>query len=140
MIRLPLLSEATGANEHVLEDWPAAPPWAHAPTVEWQICGHCNYDCSYCIQSRKHRVGYPDDAEIERALTHDSDRFALGDAFTHVDVELDLRLGAARAGDDPRAAFELVEEDVARRQRQDALDVAEPFLADRCVTSPDHGE
>ena len=68
MIRLPLLSESTGTKGHVLEDWPEAPPWAHAPTVEWQICGHCNYDCSYCIQSRKHRVGYPDDAQIERAL------------------------------------------------------------------------
>lgn len=68
MRRLPVLSDGTGPEEHVLEDWPAAPPWAHAPTVEWQICGHCNYDCSYCIQSRKHRVGYPDDAQIERAL------------------------------------------------------------------------
>lgn len=68
MRRLPLLSAGTGTNEHVLEDWPAAPPWAHAPTVEWQICGHCNYDCSYCIQSRKHRVGYPSDEHIDRAL------------------------------------------------------------------------
>lgn len=68
MRRLPLLSPGTGTNEHVLEDWPAAPPWAHAATVEWQICGHCNYDCSYCIQSRKHRVGYPSDEHIDRAL------------------------------------------------------------------------
>lgn len=27
------------------------------PTVEWQLAGGCNYDCSYCIQSRKTRRG-----------------------------------------------------------------------------------
>lgn len=68
MRRLPLLSEGAGPEGHVLEDWPAEPAWPHAPTVEWQICGHCNYDCSYCIQSRKHRVGYPGEAELEQAL------------------------------------------------------------------------
>ena len=40
-------------------------------TVEWQVCGVCNYDCSYCIQSRKSRVGhpspeFPDDLERKR--------------------------------------------------------------------------
>lgn len=68
MRRLPLLSDGAGPAGHVLADWPAAPPWAHAPTVEWQICGHCNYDCSYCIQSKKHRVGYPSADELDRAL------------------------------------------------------------------------
>ena len=29
------------------------------PTVEWQVAGACNYGCSYCIQSPKHRVGAP---------------------------------------------------------------------------------
>ncbi|MCC6214203.1 MAG: radical SAM protein [Polyangiaceae bacterium] len=38
------------------------------PTVEWQVCGTCNYDCSYCIQSRKYRVGHPSEAEIDRFL------------------------------------------------------------------------
>ncbi|MHC4390065.1 MAG: radical SAM protein [Planctomycetota bacterium] len=37
-------------------------------TVEWQVCGHCNYDCSYCIQSKRYRVGHPSDAEVERFL------------------------------------------------------------------------
>ena len=23
-----------------------------SPTIEWQVCGICNYDCSYCIQSK----------------------------------------------------------------------------------------
>jgi MoaA/NifB/PqqE/SkfB family radical SAM enzyme len=38
------------------------------PTIEWQVCGHCNYDCSYCIQSRKFRQGHPADEEITRFL------------------------------------------------------------------------
>lgn len=32
------------------------------PTVEWQVAGHCNYDCSYCIQSKKYRQGQPEEA------------------------------------------------------------------------------
>lgn len=63
-----MVSDGACSSGHVLEGWPAEPPWPHAPTVEWQICGHCNYDCSYCIQSKKHRVGYPSEAELERAL------------------------------------------------------------------------
>jgi organic radical activating enzyme len=38
------------------------------PTVEWQTNGICNYDCSYCIQSRKYRRGHPADAEIDTFL------------------------------------------------------------------------
>jgi hypothetical protein len=38
------------------------------PTVEWQVCGVCNYDCSYCIQSREHRVGHPSAEEVESFL------------------------------------------------------------------------
>ncbi|HRE90918.1 MAG TPA: radical SAM protein [Myxococcota bacterium] len=38
------------------------------PTVEWQVGGHCNYDCSYCIQSKKSRVGQPDEARVDRIL------------------------------------------------------------------------
>lgn len=38
------------------------------PTVEWQVCGVCNYDCSYCIQSPKTRVGHPTDDEVSRFL------------------------------------------------------------------------
>jgi hypothetical protein len=38
------------------------------PTVEWQVCGHCNYDCSYCIQSRKFRQGHPNEDDIARFL------------------------------------------------------------------------
>jgi MoaA/NifB/PqqE/SkfB family radical SAM enzyme len=38
------------------------------PTVEWQVCGQCNYDCSYCIQAKKHRVGAPDDVVVDKIL------------------------------------------------------------------------
>ncbi len=38
------------------------------PTVEWQVCGVCNYDCSYCIQSKAARVGHPSADEVERFL------------------------------------------------------------------------
>jgi MoaA/NifB/PqqE/SkfB family radical SAM enzyme len=49
--------------------WPEAPPWPHAPTLEWQVLGRCNYDCSYCIQSKKHRQGEPTPAQLLRALS-----------------------------------------------------------------------
>jgi hypothetical protein len=38
------------------------------PTIEWQVAGACNYDCSYCIQSKRHRVGQPSEAEVDRLL------------------------------------------------------------------------
>lgn len=38
------------------------------PTIEWQTNGVCNYDCSYCIQSKKFRQGHPDDAELDAFL------------------------------------------------------------------------
>lgn len=47
-----------------------APPYADlVPTVEWQVAGHCNYDCSYCIQSRASRVGEPDEALLARIVS-----------------------------------------------------------------------
>src|SRR5689334_23986354 len=38
------------------------------PTVEWQVAGACNYDCSYCIQSRPYRRGRPQRDQLERAI------------------------------------------------------------------------
>ncbi len=49
-------------------DLPMAPPWPHTPTVEWQVVGQCNYDCSYCIQSKKHRQGISGDDDLCRAI------------------------------------------------------------------------
>ncbi|MFQ3639326.1 MAG: radical SAM protein [Chloracidobacterium sp.] len=43
------------------------------PTIEWQTNGVCNYDCSYCIQSRKYRQGHPSDADIDRFLAFFAD-------------------------------------------------------------------
>ena len=37
-------------------------------TVEWQVAGACNYDCTYCIQSRKYRRGRPTEAQFAAAL------------------------------------------------------------------------
>lgn len=39
------------------------------PTVEWQVAGACNYDCSYCIQSPKHRVGSPSLETVDGLLS-----------------------------------------------------------------------
>jgi len=36
--------------------------------VEWQVAGACNYDCSYCIQSRRYRVGRPRAAQLDAAI------------------------------------------------------------------------
>lgn len=38
------------------------------PTIEWQVCGVCNYDCSYCIQSKASRTGHPSPEDVERFL------------------------------------------------------------------------
>jgi len=47
---------------------PGATTATRRPTVEWQVCGVCNYDCSYCIQSKASRVGPPSPDEIEGFL------------------------------------------------------------------------
>ena len=39
-----------------------------APTVEWQVAGACNYDCSYCIQSRRYRRGGIDTDRVDAVL------------------------------------------------------------------------
>lgn len=46
----------------------ASAPDGVFPTVEWQVGGHCNYDCSYCIQSKASRVGQADASTIEAVL------------------------------------------------------------------------
>jgi MoaA/NifB/PqqE/SkfB family radical SAM enzyme len=38
------------------------------PTIEWQVAGACNYDCSYCIQSRRYRKGRIDERRLDAAL------------------------------------------------------------------------
>ncbi|HOT27262.1 MAG TPA: radical SAM protein [Candidatus Ozemobacteraceae bacterium] len=60
------------------------------PTIEWQVLGACNYNCSYCIQNPKHRVGVPDAAAIDAILRFYANlpvRFEIkmsgGEPFTH---------------------------------------------------------
>jgi organic radical activating enzyme len=60
------------------------------PTVEWQVAGACNYDCSYCIQSRRSRRGRPDAAQVDRAVDFFSRlpgvwelKLSGGEAFAH---------------------------------------------------------
>lgn len=65
MKSLPIIRELAAAQS---QGHDSIPTWPHVPTVEWQVCGQCNYDCSYCIQARRHRVGYPNADELERAL------------------------------------------------------------------------
>jgi hypothetical protein len=59
-------------------------------TIEWQVAGACNYDCSYCIQSKRYRRGRPQREQLARAI----DTFAAlpgrweikcsgGEAFAH---------------------------------------------------------
>lgn len=69
MTSLRVLSdEAAPSAAPTVEDGPDAPPWPHQPIVEWQVLGHCNYDCSYCIQSRKHRQGVPSREQLQASL------------------------------------------------------------------------
>jgi sulfatase maturation enzyme AslB (radical SAM superfamily) len=60
------------------------------PTIEWQVAGACNYDCSYCIQSPRYRRGRPQREQLQAAI----DAFATlpgtweikcsgGEAFAH---------------------------------------------------------
>jgi hypothetical protein len=68
MRTLPIVADDAPARVVPVIPGPAAPPWPHQPLVEWQVVGQCNYDCSYCIQAKKHRTGVPDEASLRRAL------------------------------------------------------------------------
>ena len=59
---LPLFQPASNQTEKPL-------PFADIqPTVEWQVNGHCNYDCTYCIQSKASRVGFPSESTINAII------------------------------------------------------------------------
>ena len=68
MKALPVVAAGDVGGVGDVDTTQPAPPWAHQPTVEWQVVGQCNYDCSYCIQSKKHRVGVPDDDQLRASL------------------------------------------------------------------------
>lgn len=50
--------------------WPRRGPRRQGlqPTVEWQVCGACNYNCSYCIQSPRHRTGSPSAEQVDAVI------------------------------------------------------------------------
>ena len=71
-------------------DHPIGTGLTRRPTVEWQVAGACNYDCSYCIQSPRFRRGRPDRASLEAALSFLADlpgtweiKCSGGEAFAH---------------------------------------------------------
>jgi organic radical activating enzyme len=70
-MKLPVIADAPTSPTYqrvaVHESGPV-PPWPHQPLIEWQVLGHCNYDCSYCIQAKKHRVGVPTTARVQASL------------------------------------------------------------------------
>jgi hypothetical protein len=41
---------------------------SRSPTIEWQVAGACNYDCTYCIQSKRYRRGAPMAERIPTAI------------------------------------------------------------------------
>jgi hypothetical protein len=60
------------------------------PTIEWQVAGACNYDCSYCIQSKRYRRGRPEASQIDRAVQFFAElpgrweiKCSGGEAFAH---------------------------------------------------------
>jgi organic radical activating enzyme len=60
------------------------------PTIEWQVAGACNYDCTYCIQSRQYRRGRPQREQLDRAIDAFADlpgvweiKCSGGEAFAH---------------------------------------------------------
>lgn len=74
------------------------------PTVEWQVAGACNYDCSYCIQSRASRRGRPDADALERAV----------DAFATLPGIWELKLSGGEAFAHPLFLAQLVPALLAR--------------------------
>ena len=60
------------------------------PTVEWQVAGACNYDCSYCIQSPRYRRGRPRRDQLASAIAAFAElpgrweiKCSGGEAFAH---------------------------------------------------------
>lgn len=65
-------------------------PAARQPTIEWQVAGACNYDCSYCIQSRRYRRGAPKADRVPTAIAFFASlpgvweiKMSGGEAFAH---------------------------------------------------------
>jgi organic radical activating enzyme len=89
------------------------------PTIEWQVAGACNYDCSYCIQSRRYRKGRPRREALAAAL----------EAFAALPGTWEIKCSGGEAFAHP-LFLELVVPGLMRRTRH-ALSVLTNFSADR---------
>lgn len=68
------------------------------PTVEWQVAGACNYDCSYCIQSPTYRRGRPDAAQLDAAIA----------AFARLPGRWEIKMSGGEAFAHPRFLDQVV--------------------------------
>lgn len=89
------------------------------PTVEWQVAGACNYACSYCIQSPRHRRGRPEREALLAAV----------DAFAALPGVWELKLSGGEAFAHPLFLELLIPALVERTVHR--LSVLTNFSADR---------
>lgn len=89
------------------------------PTVEWQVAGACNYDCSYCIQSREYRRGRPQRDQLDRAI----------DAFAALPGTWEIKCSGGEAFAHPLFLAHVVPELMRRTSHR--ISVLTNFSADR---------
>lgn len=88
-------------------------------TVEWQVAGACNYDCSYCIQSRAYRRGRPQREQLDRAI----------DAFAALPGTWEIKCSGGEAFAHPLFLAHVVPELIRRTRHR--ISVLTNFSADR---------
>jgi organic radical activating enzyme len=89
------------------------------PTLEWQVAGACNYDCSYCIQSKAYRRGRPQRDQLDRAIT----------AFAALPGVWEIKCSGGEAFAHPLFLAHVVPELMARTTHR--ISVLTNFSADR---------
>lgn len=90
-----------------------------APTIEWQVAGACNYDCSYCIQSPRYRKGRPQREQLAQAIT----------SFAMLPGEWEIKCSGGEAFAHPLFMSYVVPELMARTQHR--ISVLTNFSASR---------
>ncbi len=88
-------------------------------TIEWQVAGACNYDCSYCIQSPRYRRGRPQKDQLDRAL----------DAFAALPGEWEIKCSGGEAFAHPLFMAHVVPQLMARTRHR--ISVLTNFSASR---------
>jgi organic radical activating enzyme len=89
------------------------------PTVEWQVAGACNYDCSYCIQSREYRKGRPQRDQLDAAIA----------AFAALPGEWEIKCSGGEAFAHPLFMQHVVPELMAKTRHR--ISVLTNFSAER---------